>query len=182
MGIKAWCLPLLSFHLKKAIKNGWKILYSLPEKLHLLSRYSNFCALFLSSFSFILAIAKLIRENARWEILKFMTSSCVLLHKKWSYPLRISSVNVTKSASLQIWSHLLKKSLMENFIFCAVSFRRNVVLSNGRWNLQQCLTLCFLFHPNSLSWNTFTWLFCVIYTGKSIINWTGGNTVWNKCK
>ena len=23
---------------------------------------------------------------------------------------------------LRIWSHLLKKSLMENFIFCAVSF------------------------------------------------------------
>ena len=30
------------------------------------------------------------------------------LHKKSSFPLRI-------------WSHLLKKSLMENFIFCAVS-------------------------------------------------------------
>ena len=36
------------------------------------------------------------------------------LHKKWSFPLRISSVNVTKS-------HLLKKSLMENFIFCVVN-------------------------------------------------------------
>ena len=35
------------------------------------------------------------------------------LHKKWSFPLRISSVNVTK--------HLLKKSLMENFIFYAVN-------------------------------------------------------------
>ena len=32
-----------------------------------------------------------------------------LLHKKWSFPLRISSVNVT-----------MKKSLMENFIFCAM--------------------------------------------------------------
>ena len=51
------------------------------------------------------------------------------LHKKWSFPLRISSVNVTKSAEtadlvtftkLRIWSHLLKKSLIENFIFCAV--------------------------------------------------------------
>ena len=36
------------------------------------------------------------------------------LHKKWSFPLRISSVNVTKS-------HLLKKSLMQNFIFCVVN-------------------------------------------------------------
>ena len=30
------------------------------------------------------------------------------LHKKWSFPLRI-------------WSYLLKKSLIENFIFCAVT-------------------------------------------------------------
>ena len=35
------------------------------------------------------------------------------LHKKWSFSLRISSVNVTTSAVS------LKKSLMENFIFCA---------------------------------------------------------------
>ena len=42
----------------------------------------------------------------------------MLLHKKWCFPLRIFSVNVTKSAS-----HLLKKSLMENFIFCTVLFK-----------------------------------------------------------
>ena len=41
------------------------------------------------------------------------------LHKKWSFPVRISSVNVTQSATkLWIWSHFLKKSLIENFIFC----------------------------------------------------------------
>ena len=39
------------------------------------------------------------------------------LHKKWSFPLRISSVDVTKSAGN--WRNLLK-FLMENFIFCAV--------------------------------------------------------------
>ena len=33
------------------------------------------------------------------------------LYKKWSFPWRISSVNVTKSA----------ESLMENFIFCAAT-------------------------------------------------------------
>ena len=33
------------------------------------------------------------------------------LNKKWSFPLKISSVNVTKSAR--------KKSLMESFVFCA---------------------------------------------------------------
>ena len=40
------------------------------------------------------------------------------LHKKWSFLWRISSVKLRK---LRIWSHLLKKSLMENFIFCAVT-------------------------------------------------------------
>ena len=37
-------------------------------------------------------------------------------HKKWSFSLGISSVNVTKSVS-----HLVKKSLAKNFIFlCSV--------------------------------------------------------------
>ena len=48
-----------------------------------------------------------------------------LLHKKWSFLLSISSVNVTKSAVLRIWSHLLKKSLVEIFIFCAVRIAQN---------------------------------------------------------
>ena len=37
------------------------------------------------------------------------------LRKKRSFPLGISSVNVSKSAALLIWSYLLKKPLMENF-------------------------------------------------------------------
>ena len=35
------------------------------------------------------------------------------------------------SRKLQIWSHLLKKSVMENFIFCAVLLfrdRKNIIL------------------------------------------------------
>ena len=43
------------------------------------------------------------------------------LHKKWSFPLRISSVNVIKSLVSCGFNHIYwKKSLMENFIFCAV--------------------------------------------------------------
>ena len=38
------------------------------------------------------------------------------LHKKLSFRLRISSLNVTKSSFLRIWSHLLKKSLMGNHV------------------------------------------------------------------
>ena len=49
------------------------------------------------------------------------------LHKKWSFPSRISSVNVTKSTGKSFLKnlklHLLKKSLMENLIFCAVKER-----------------------------------------------------------
>ena len=41
------------------------------------------------------------------------------MHKKWSFPLWISSVNVTKSAGNCEFGHL-EKSLMENFTFCAV--------------------------------------------------------------
>ena len=39
------------------------------------------------------------------------------LHKKRSFPFRISSVNVTKSAVSSGFGHLPKKFLMENFIF-----------------------------------------------------------------
>ena len=42
----------------------------------------------------------------------------ILLHKKWSFPVTISSENVTNIS--RIWSHLLKKSLMKNLIFCEV--------------------------------------------------------------
>ena len=43
------------------------------------------------------------------------------LHKKWSFPLRISSVNVTKSAVSCRFGHIYwRKSLMENFIFCVM--------------------------------------------------------------
>ena len=40
------------------------------------------------------------------------------MHKKWSFPLRISSVHLTKSAVS--WKTYGKLHLMENFIFCAV--------------------------------------------------------------
>ena len=53
--------------------------------------------------------------------------------QKMKFSLRISSVNVTKSAGnfYSIWSHLLKKSLMENFILCAV----DAVLLDKTWNI-----------------------------------------------
>ena len=48
-----------------------------------------------------------------WDLQLFMAQ-----HKKWSFPLGISSVNVTKSQEATDLE--ITKSLMENFTFCAV--------------------------------------------------------------
>ena len=79
-----------------------------------------------------------------WLIAVFICSSMQEVHsrnpphcsKKWSIPLRISSVNVTISAV----SCVLKKSLMDNFIFCAVSLIDVLNLEHGTitiWNIGQ---------------------------------------------
>ena len=68
-------------------------------------------------WSFLLRIFSVLRI---WSLL---LAFCInyALHKRWSFPLRISSVNVTKSAENCWFGHIYrKKSLMENFIFCAV--------------------------------------------------------------
>ena len=55
------------------------------------------------------------------------------LHKKTKFSIKdfFSKCDQIRS-KLQIWSHLLKKSLMENFIFCAVKFNgKNVLSSNN---------------------------------------------------
>ena len=45
----------------------------------------------------------------------------ITLQKKWSFSLRFSLSKCDQIRSfLRIWSHLLKKSMMENFTFCAV--------------------------------------------------------------
>ena len=63
--------------------------------------------------------SKLVRLNCQFveDVLKIISFTI----QKIGFPLRISSVNVTKCVGrLRIWSYLLKKSLVENFIFCAV--------------------------------------------------------------
>ena len=74
--------------------------------------------------------------------------SWLTLHKKWSFPLRISSVNrnCRNRRKLQIWSHLLKKFLMENFIFCAVLTDQ---LNPIQWAVWQKVALVLIF---SLVW------------------------------
>ena len=50
------------------------------------------------------------------SVLKFT----LLSHYRRSFPLRISLVNVSKTAA--VCSHLLKRFLAENFIFCTVTY------------------------------------------------------------
>ena len=90
------------------------------------------------------------------QLITLFTSKFTALHKKWSFPFRISSVNVTKSAvSLRIWSHLLKKSIMENFIICAVLLTEDGGLLQWPPGYYKCSST-----PNHLryfsSWNKIT--------------------------
>ena len=50
---------------------------------------------------------------------------------------------------LRIWSHLLKKSLMENFIFCAVIYFRtaSVIFASTLMIMKHLLTTYFTFLP-----------------------------------
>ena len=48
------------------------------------------------------------------------------LHKKIKFSIKDFFSKCDQICNfLRIWSHLLKKSLMENFIFCAVIFNKN---------------------------------------------------------
>ena len=54
------------------------------------------------------------------NIVECLVGTC-LLHNKWSFPLRIFFSKCDQiRRKVRIFSHLLKKSLMENLIFCAV--------------------------------------------------------------
>ena len=71
-------------------------------------------------------ILVLSKENNRFNFF-FFFDTCMwviqVLHK------RISTVYVTTSTGNCIWTHLLKKSSMENFIFCALSTKGNYLVN-----------------------------------------------------
>ena len=74
-----------------------------------------------SESPFTLFVKKL--HKGIWQSPKYILgiSLSLTLDKKWIFPLRISSVSEQIRRKLRIWSHLLKKSLMEYFIFSAGS-------------------------------------------------------------
>ena len=77
--------------------------------------------------------------DVQMQLFRDFNSSFVSQPKKLSFPVRIFSVNVTKSAGNWIWSHMLKKSLMENFIFlcsvcCTVAFIKSEIIFSFQLN------------------------------------------------
>ena len=75
-----------------------------------------------------------IKNNQKAERIKnnqktYLNGFCCFKYctKKWSFPLRIKCDKICRK--LRIWSHLLKKSLTENFIFCAVKLMKVHMLS-----------------------------------------------------
>ena len=70
------------------------------------------------------------------------------LHKKWSFPLGF----------LRIWSHLLKKSLMENFVCCAM------------WDTIEVLTLILFSLNNLVQFEKKTWYAVGMQFWKSELN------------
>ena len=86
------------------------------------------------------------------------------LCKNWNFLLSISSVNMT------IWSHLLKKFLMENFIFCAVipsAFKTSQLSISCMEFKQTCLQLWLLITSFIVGrWKKMEfWWQCAITTG-----------------
>ena len=63
-------------------------------------------------------------QDCRFIAMKiFLVSDNVTLHKKMTFSIKeFFSKCVQIHRKLQIWSHLLKKSLTKNFIFCTVRF------------------------------------------------------------
>ena len=55
-----------------------------------------------------------------WVFQKFNNTSITVIYVFFWFNDNINSKSLHKKC-LRIWSHLLKKSLMENFIFCAVN-------------------------------------------------------------
>ena len=81
------------------------------------------------------------RNHDNWCKFKRQCNRCFKISKNQSFRSRISSVNVTKTSFL----HLLKKSLIENFIFCAVlkiwqktpKNKNNISVAIWTWNRLQ---------------------------------------------
>ena len=93
---------------------------------YLLQRIFNYTGYIKVDCSYHFHYIYSVKLNAPWHnlVLAVQYYLCFMyhsLHKKWNFPLKIPSVNVTRSpGNCGFWSQVLKKSLMENFIPLAV--------------------------------------------------------------
>ena len=113
------------------------------------------------------------------EILRlFLQKKTLILYKKSSFPLRISSVNVTKSVVSYGFGHIfMRKSLMENFIFCEeLALHWSPYRLKHLWWIKKFqklrrkkFLLAFLRKKWTKSWNWYTDFVTILFTNFLII-------------
>ena len=57
---------------------------------------------------------------------------CNGLHKKWSFPLRVSSVNVTKSTVSSRFGHIYRRNPQWKTSFCVQWFLNEMTMAEGK--------------------------------------------------
>ena len=105
---------------------------------------------------------KSLKPNVKtlWKLLLMVLSGFklghkqILLHKKWKFSIKgFFSKCEQIHNKLRIWSHLRKKSLMENFIFCAVYWSRKVKNTCSPVPLVTWINFMWFYCTNTLSWS-----------------------------
>ena len=106
----------------KLVVDEWTLPFSFSESLKLMHLVCSQRQSYLLQFSF---------ASFHWYVRnKYVTNTS----QKMKFPIKdfFSKCDQIRK-KLRIWSHLLKKSLMENFIFCAVKiFRWRILVNKSR--------------------------------------------------
>ena len=73
------------------------------------------------SFSTLLSISRKTRRRSRWRKEHANFYFYLSLHKKWSFPLRISSENVTVNVTMFQWFYPNFAAILQNYVL-SISF------------------------------------------------------------
>ena len=92
----------------------------------------------LSIFIELISFTWMHRKKWHTSPLKNNHSEKITLHKKWSFPFRISPVNVTKSAVSYGFGHIYRRNpewKTTSFVQCILKFmKKYIVRSDINWN------------------------------------------------